>query len=209
MQMALGMITALDQKDNYTALHSGLVAQYSLDLAERMGLKPKERSLAHFAGLLHDVGKFSVGDQILNSQKRLADEEWEVIRGHSAAGQKILSNMSEFEGIGLIVLYHHERFDGGGYPHGLSGEQIPLISRIVSVADCYSAMVSDRPYRGKKPPEEAQAELANQSGLQFDPQVVAAFIAVLEAGTEEYRRGEHIEDYLQQFQKARILRDFV
>ena len=202
IQMAMGMITALDQKDNYTAQHSALVAQYSFDLAERLGLKPKERSLAHFAGLLHDVGKFSVPDQVLKSRERLGDKEWDVVRGHSVAGQKILSNMSEFEGIGLVVLHHHERFDGEGYPYGLSGEEIPLISRIVSVADCYSAMVSDRPYRGKKPPEEAKAELANQSGLQFDPQMVAAFIGVLEAGSEEYRRGEHI-DLLTQFQKVR------
>lgn len=219
MQMAESLITALDFKDNYTAQHSGWVAQYSFDVADRLGLSPRERRLARLAGLLHDLGKISVPDQVLNSRERLSDEAWGVIRDHSAAGQKILtghsvvghkilSDTNEFEVIGLIVLHHHERFDGGGYPYGLSGEEIPLISRIVSVADCYSAMVSDRPYRGKRSREEAQAELANQSGLQFDPHVVAAFIAILEAESDEYRSAEHI-DLPQQFQKARILGDFV
>jgi putative nucleotidyltransferase with HDIG domain len=207
MQMAASMITALDLKDNYTAQHSAAVAQYSLDLAKNLGLKPRERSLAHLAGLLHDLGKISVPDKILNSRERLGDDAWDVVRGHSVAGQNILSNMSEFKGIGLIVLHHHERFDGGGYPHGLAGDEIPLISRIVSVADCYSAMVSDRPYRDKMSPQEAKVELASQSGVQFDPHVVAAFIDILEAGTDEYRRAEHI-DFLLQFQKVRSLGDF-
>lgn len=221
LQMAASMITALDVKDNYTVRHSATVAQFSLDMADRLGLKPRQRGLAHLSGLLHDLGKIGVPEQVLNSRERLADEEWDVIRDHSAAGQKILtghsvvgqeilSDTGEVEGIGLIVLHHHERFDGNGYPHGLAGDEIPLISRIVSVADSYSAMVLDRPYRGKRSPEEAQAELANQSGMQFDPRVVAAFIAVLEAGSDEYRRGEDEDmDLLQQFQKARILRDFV
>lgn len=210
MAMAMSMIKALDLKDNYTAKHSAAVAQFSFDLADRLGLTTRERSLAHFAGLLHDLGKISVPDQVLKSRERLADEEWDVVRGHSVrgqeiliAGQKILSSMSEFEEIGLIVLHHHERFDGGGYPHGLSSDEIPLISRIVSVADSYSAMVSDRPYRGKMSPEEAKAELANQSGMQFDPHIVAAFIATLEAGSEEYCLAEHI-DFLLEFEKVRL-----
>ena len=94
-------------------------------LADEFGSEAKDRSLAHLAGLLHDLGKISVPDKILNSRERLGDDEWDVVRGHSVAGQKILSNMSEFEGIGLIVLHHHERFDGGGYPHGLSATRSP------------------------------------------------------------------------------------
>jgi len=218
MQMAASMITALDLKDDYTARHSAAVAQYSLDLAGKLGLEPRQRRLAHLAGLLHDLGKISVPDDVLKSRERLSDEAWSVIRDHSAAGQKILtghsvvgqgivSETSEVEEIGLFVLHHHEHYDGSGYPHGLSYDEIPLISRIVSVADSYSAMVVDRPYRERRPPQEAQAELARHSGTQFDPQVVVSFIAVLEAGTDEYRQAEGI-DLLQQFEKARILRDF-
>lgn len=207
LQMAASMITALDLKDNYTAQHSAAVAQYSFDLAARLGLAAKSRSLAHLAGLLHDLGKISVPDEVLNSRQDLGKDQWDVIRGHSVAGQRVLTNMHEFEELGLIVLHHHERFDGTGYPQGLSGEEIPIISRIVSVADCYSAMVSNRPYRGKRSPEEAASELKAYSGTQFDPQVVVAFLAVLEGESEQYRRAEHI-DFRLQFQKVRFLGDF-
>jgi putative nucleotidyltransferase with HDIG domain len=207
LQMAASMITALDLKDNYTAQHSAAVAQYSFDLARRLGLSPRQRGLAHLAGLLHDLGKISVPDRVLNSLERLADDEWDIVRGHSLAGQKVLSNMHEFEELGLIVLHHHERFDGTGYPYGLCGEEIPILSRIVAVADSYSAMVSDRPYRGRRSPEDASAELEKQSGGQYDPRVVAAFIEVLEDESEEYRRSEHIDFHLQ-FQKVRFLGDF-
>lgn len=207
LQMAASMITALDLKDNYTAQHSAAVAQYSFDLAGRLGLSPRQRHLAHLAGLLHDLGKISVPDRVLNSRERLADTEWDIVRGHSMAGQKVLSNMHEFEELGLIVLHHHERFDGAGYPHGLLGDEIPVISRIVAVADSYSAMVSDRPYRGRRSPEEAVMELQKASGTQLDPGVVAAFVGILEGESEQYRRSEHIDFHLQ-FQKVRFLGDF-
>jgi putative nucleotidyltransferase with HDIG domain len=207
LQMAASMITALDLKDNYTAQHSAAVAQYSFDLARRLRLSTRQRNLAHLAGLLHDLGKISVPDRVLNSRERLADADWDIIRGHSVAGQKVLSNMHEFEELGLIVLHHHERFDGAGYPHGLYRDEIPIISRIVAVADSYSAMVSDRPYRSKRSPEDAVAELEKQSGAQYDPRVVAAFVDILEGESEQYRRSEHIDFHLQ-FQKVRFLGDF-
>ncbi len=207
LQMAASMITALDLKDNYTAQHSAAVAQYSFDLARRLGLSPRQRNLARLAGLLHDLGKISVPDRVLNSRERLVDSEWDIVRGHSMAGQKVLSNMHEFEELGLIVLHHHERFDGAGYPHGLYGEEIPIISRIVAVADSYSAMVSDRPYRLRRSPKEAVTELEGASGTQFDPEVVAAFVGILEGESEQYRRSEQIDFHLQ-FQKVRFLGDF-
>ena len=187
MQMAASMITALDLKDNYNAQHSASVAQYSFDIARELGLSRRQRNLAHLAGLLHDLGKISVPDEVLGSKEKLSPESWEIIKYHSVAGHRILSDMSEFEELSLVVLHHHERFDGHGYPHGLSGEQIPLLSRIVSVADSYSAMVSDRPYHAKKTPGEAIAELERQRGRQFDPVAADAFIAVLLRANHEYR----------------------
>lgn len=207
MQIAASMITALDLKDNYTAQHSAAVAQYSYDIAVSMGLGKREQNLAHLAGLLHDLGKISVPDEILSKRQALADDEWSVVMGHSAAGQKILSNMNEFEELSQVVLYHHEHFDGTGYPNGIQGERIPTLSRIVSVADCYSAMISDRPYRARLSPAVAIAELVSQSGSQFDSEVVLHFLSLLNAGDEDYRLAQHI-DFHVQFQKVRFSRDF-
>ena len=208
LQMAGSMITALDLKDDYTAQHSAAVAQYAYDIARAYGLSEKECNLAHLAGLLHDLGKISVPDEILNARRRLDDDEWEIVQAHTTAGQRILSNMSEFEDLGRVVLHHHERFDGNGYPHGLQGEEIPLLSRIVSVADCYSAMISSRPYSAKRPPEVAMMELRDQRGLQFDPQVVGVFLGILEKGDLAYRSAQHV-DFHVQFQKVRFLRDIM
>ncbi|MHB1344786.1 MAG: HD domain-containing phosphohydrolase [Thermoleophilia bacterium] len=204
LQIAASMITALDLKDNYTAQHSAAVAQYSFDTAVALGLPEKGRSVAHLAGLLHDLGKISVPDEILNSREPLGDEEWAVIQGHAGAGQNIVSNMNEFEELGRIIRHHHEHYDGRGYPDGLVGDNIPMISRIVAVADAYSAMVSDRPYRDMRSPESAIAELRDQSGIQFDPRVVAAFMKVLEGSTHEYRKADQL-DFRLQFQKVRFL----
>jgi len=206
LQMAAGMITALDLKDNYTAQHSAAVAQYSFDIAKKMGLSRRECNLAHLAGLLHDLGKISVPDEVLNFHGRLVGESLRIIKDHSEAGQHILSNMSEFEELGLVVRHHHERFDGQGYPDGIEGKDIPLLSRIVTVADCYSAMISDRPYASRREVEWAMGELAAQRGLQFDPEVVDAFILVLMRQGVDYRSAEHI-DFHVQFQKVRFLRD--
>lgn len=206
MQMAASMITALDLKDNYTAQHSASVAQYALDIARELGLDRREQNLAHLAGLLHDLGKISVPDDVLGSTERLSQNEWEILKFHSVAGQRILSDMSEFSDLSSIVRHHHERYDGSGYPDGLAGEEIPLLSRVVSVADAYSAMVSDRPYHRKRTPEEAMEELERQKGQQFDPEVTDAFIRILRRANHEYRTAEHA-DFRLQFQKVRFLRD--
>jgi putative nucleotidyltransferase with HDIG domain len=206
LEMAAGMITALDLKDNYTAQHSAAVAQYSFDMAKAIGLSTRECNLAHLAGLLHDLGKISVPDDVLNFPGSLDKEQWAVVQDHSSAGQKILGNMAEFEELARVVLYHHERYDGTGYPEHLAGEGIPFLSRIVSVADCYSAMISDRPYRKKLPPEVAMKEILTQSGSQFDPLVASKFLAILEKSDEAYRRAEQV-DFQMQFQRVRFLRD--
>lgn len=204
LQIAASMITALDLKDNYTAHHSAAVAQYARDTAAALRMSQKECRVAHLAGLLHDLGKISVPDEILNSRERLGKHEWSVIQGHASAGQSIVSNMNEFEELGKIIRHHHEWYDGSGYPDGLVAEDIPLISRIVTAADSYSAMVSDRPYSIKRSPEEAIAELESAAGSQFDPRVVAAFLNVLQGETADYRKADKL-DFRLQFQKARFL----
>jgi putative nucleotidyltransferase with HDIG domain len=206
LEMAAGMITALDLKDNYTAQHSAAVAQYSFDIARAMKLSSRECNLAHLAGLLHDLGKISVPDDVLNCPTKLDADQWDLVQGHSVAGQKILGNMNEFKELATIVLYHHERYDGGGYPDRVSGEGIPLLSRIVSVADSYSAMISDRPYRARLPWETAKREIIEKSGQQFDPMVAGRFIEVLETHDDHYRRADQV-DFHVQFQKVRFLRD--
>lgn len=208
LQMAASMITALDLKDNYTAQHSAAVARYSYDIAREMGLPEGDLGLTQLAGLLHDLGKISVPDHILNNTQPLQEQEWGQVQDHSKAGEKILSNMSEFKGLGEVILYHHERYDGRGYPHGLGGEDIPLVSRIVGTADAYSAMISDRPYSPARAPEEAMAELWNECGGQFDPDVVACFLGLLERGSDDYRHARDINFHVQ-FQKVRLLRDIV
>ncbi len=205
-QIAVSMITALDLKDNYTARHSAAVAQYSFDTAEELGLPPNRCNLAHLAGLLHDLGKISVPDGLLNSRERLDQDEWEVVRGHAVAGHKIVSNMTEFEELGRVILHHHERYDGTGYPQGLAGEQVPLLSRIVAVADSYSAMVSVRPYRSMRDSADAMEELRQGRGGQFDPVVAGAFLDILERSSVEYRTAEQA-DFQLQFQKAHFLAD--
>ena len=206
LQMAASMITALDLKDNYTAQHSAAVAQYSLDIARTLNLSDRECNLAHLAGLLHDLGKISVPDDILNATGKLDASEWALVETHCQAGQKILSNMTEFAELSQIVLHHHERYDGKGYPLGVAGEAIPLLSRIVCVADSYSAMVSDRPYRARLSTDFAKSEVAKMRGTQFDPAIATAFVKVLEAHDEQYRRAEHL-DFHVQFQKVKFLRD--
>lgn len=206
LQMAASMITALDLKDNYTAQHSAAVAQYSLDIARSLGLSDRECNLAHLAGLLHDLGKISVPDDILNATSKLDASEWALIETHCQAGQKILGNMTEFSELSQIVLHHHERFDGKGYPLGVSGDAIPLISRIVCVADSYSAMVSDRPYRARLSTDFARSELVKMCGTQFDPRIAMSFVEVLEDHDEQYRCAEHV-DFHVQFQKVKFLRD--
>jgi putative nucleotidyltransferase with HDIG domain len=175
------LISALEARDEYTAGHSAAVAVYSGAVARELGLTPDEEELARLAGLLHDIGKVGLPPGLLEKTGPLSPDERRLMEEHSVIGERILSNVTAYQEIARFVRHHHERVDGRGYPDGLGGLEIPLISRIVSVVDAYSAMTSDRPYRKALSDRQAQVRLRNAVGAQFDGHVVDALDAVLGA----------------------------
>jgi HD-GYP domain-containing protein (c-di-GMP phosphodiesterase class II) len=175
----LGDVVEAD--DGYTGEHSRDVVALTLSVVEELGLDEQARRDAEFVALLHDIGKLRVPNEIINKAGPLTDEEWELVRGHTVEGERLLHRVGGLLGqIGRIVRSCHERFDGTGYPDGLAGEDIPPIARIVYCCDAYNAMTSDRAYRAAMPREEAVAELRAGRGTQFDPDVVDALVAVVE-----------------------------
>lgn len=187
LSFAKGLIATLDARDRYTAGHSAAVAIYARDIARRMGFDEATQSLAHLCGLVHDIGKIGLPAGLLEKPGALTLEERREMQRHSEIGQRILDNVDTYAEIAAVVRHHHERVDGQGYPDGISGEQIPLLSRVIAVADAYNAMTSDRPYRDAMPSRVARLRLAQAVETQFDTTVVAAFEAILAGGTEEYR----------------------
>jgi putative nucleotidyltransferase with HDIG domain len=166
--------SALDSRDNETNGHSFRVTAYTIRLAQEIGLKGEQLTVIMRGALLHDVGKIGVPDSILLKREQLSPEEWVRMRSHVEIGYHMLKHIPFLESALEIVRFHHERWDGTGYPYGLKGEQIPLSARIFAVCDAYDAITSDRPYRKGRSYEEALQEIAAQSGRQFDPSVVAA-----------------------------------
>jgi putative nucleotidyltransferase with HDIG domain len=189
LSFATALVATLDARDRYTAGHSAAVAIYARDIAERMGLNEEQQRLAHLCGLVHDIGKIGLPPGLLEKPGALTLEERRQMEEHSAIGERILRKVDDYAEIALIVRHHHERVDGNGYPDGIEGDAIPLISRIISVADAYNAMTSDRPYRDAMPSRVARLRLAQAVEAQFDTHVVAAFEAILAGSTEEYRAG--------------------
>lgn len=173
-----GLVTAVDNKDHYTRRHSEEVTEYALAIARALGLSEETQRSLRIAGLLHDVGKIGVPDWILRKPGRLDDEEESVVRQHVLLGEMIIKDVPGLGEVIGAVGSHHERVDGGGYPRGLRGEAIPLLGRILAVADAYSAMTSNRPYRKALTPDEARAELLRCAGSQLDPIVVRAFVGL-------------------------------
>lgn len=206
LQAVKSQVTALDVKDNYTARHSAAVALWATDIAQAMALTKHEQNITHLASLVHDVGKIGVPDEVLNFPGRLQGDAWTLVEAHCQNGHKILKTIDQFGELAEVILYHHERYDGSGYPVGLVGEAIPLISRIICVADSYSAMVSDRPYRKALSTAVAQDELRKHAGRQFDPTVVENFLSVLANHDEAYQRGE-LADFDLEFSSDRFLRE--
>lgn len=173
---------AIEAKDKYTSGHSSAVTEYTIPIAEELGLDKKEIEKLEYASLLHDIGKIGIMEQILNKPGRLTNEEFEIIKKHPVIGYEILRSIDFLKDVTLLVKYHHERWDGKGYPDGLKGEEIPLGARIISVADTFDAMTSDRPYRKGLPVEVAVEEIKRCSGTQFDPEIVDAFLRAMENG---------------------------
>jgi len=177
---ALALAKAVDVRDKYTHGHSQRVAEYSVGIARNMGLSAPEVEIVQRAATLHDLGKIGVSDAVLNKPGKLSDEEFAMIRAHAANGYEILKSAPSFEFLLSGIRNHHERYDGGGYPDRLKGEEIPLVARIIAAADAYDAMTSDRIYRKALSTEKATEELRKNAGTQFDPAVVEAFLSFLE-----------------------------
>ncbi len=159
---------AIDAKDAYTKGHSGRVAEYSREIAKRAGYSADKQEEIYMMGLLHDVGKIGVPDTVINKPGRLTDEEYAMIKKHPVMGAEILATVSEMPGLVTGARWHHERYDGSGYPDGLKGEEIPEEARIIAVADAYDAMTSHRSYRDIIPQEKVRSEIENGIGRQFD-----------------------------------------
>ncbi|MGA9762812.1 MAG: HD-GYP domain-containing protein [Gaiellaceae bacterium] len=191
LSFATALVTALDARDHYTAGHSATVAVYARDIAAQCGFSSGERDKAHLCGLLHDIGKIGVPVGVLEKKGALETTERASIESHAEVGASILGRIEGYEEIAVAVRHHHERYEGGGYPDRIGGERVPLMARIVAVADAYSAMTSERPYRVALSSAEARARLGQEAGKQFDPRIVDAFIAVLDRAGEIYASGTH------------------
>lgn len=179
-------INFIEAKDPNTKGHSERVAQYSYLIAQRMGYSMLECNRIYYIALMHDCGKISIPVTILQKPSRLTDEEYEVIKTHTTYGNKMLRDFTSIEGISLGALYHHERYDGKGYPAGLSGEDIPLVARIICVADSLDAMNSNRCYRSRLSKEDIIKELFDNKGKQFDPVVVDHVIKLIVSGEIDF-----------------------
>ena len=186
------MVATLDARDRYTAGHSAAVAVYARDIAKRLGLAEEEQKRAHLCGLVHDIGKVGLAPGLLEKAGPLTLDERRQMELHTAIGEKILANVEDYAEIAAVVRHHHERVDGHGYPDGLCGDAIPLLSRIIAVADAYDAMTSDRPYREAMSSRVARLRLAQAANTQFDTSVVAAFEAMLASAGESYRSGQRL-----------------
>jgi putative nucleotidyltransferase with HDIG domain len=184
------LVNALDARDQETKGHSIRVARYMLDIARALGVPPGSRDWLDMqrGALLHDVGKIGVSDTILLKPGKLTDEEWEKMRAHPLIGYNMLKEVRFLSGAAEIILAHHERWDGRGYPRGLRAEDIPLGARIFSVVDTFDSMTSDRPYRKALATEEALMEIVRNGGSQFDPRVVEAFLDIYETWVKERQR---------------------
>lgn len=169
-QAITAIAKTVDAKDTYTRQHSARVAKFSREIAIRSGLfTDEEIDIIYRTALLHDIGKIGIRDDILNKNGRLTDEEFAIMKTHTTIGAEILKDVTLIKDVDKGAKYHHERFDGRGYPQGLAGEEIPIVARIVGVADAYDAMTSDRAYRKHLPEDVVRGELTKGRGAQFDP----------------------------------------
>jgi HD-GYP domain-containing protein (c-di-GMP phosphodiesterase class II) len=187
LSFAWSLLATLEARDRPAALHSVAVAIYARDITARLGLSEAEQRHAHVCGLVHDVGMIGLPAGLLEKPGSLTLDERKVMEMHPEIGERIVTAVPDFAEVARITRHHHERWDGDGYLDGLSGEDIPLMSRIIAVAEAYSAMTSDRPCRDPMPTRVARQQLTRCVESQFDPAVVAAFEAILAGASEDYR----------------------
>jgi putative nucleotidyltransferase with HDIG domain len=188
--MLSAMLRTLDLRDQMTARHSAAVARYSRAIAQRAGYSRRDEELVHIAALLHDIGKFILPDRILKANVPLTDEDWMLIRRHPQQGARVVSSLDGYGPVAEIILAHHERIDGEGYPRGLSGDDIPELARIISVADTYDVMTARDSYRSPVSTYDAIQELRRVAGKQLDARFVEVFIEVLEGKDVSFQHGE-------------------
>jgi putative nucleotidyltransferase with HDIG domain len=188
--MLSAMLRTLDLRDQMTARHSAAVARYSRAIAQRAGFSRREEELVHIAALLHDIGKFILPDRILKANVPLTDEDWMLIRRHPQQGARVVSSLDGYGPVAEIILAHHERIDGKGYPRGLAGDDIPELSRIISVADTYDVMTARDSYRTPMSSHDAIVELRRVAGKQLDARFVEVFIELLEGKDVSFAHGE-------------------
>jgi putative nucleotidyltransferase with HDIG domain len=188
--MLSAMLRTLDLRDQMTARHSAAVARYSRAIAQRAGYSRREEELVHIAALLHDIGKFILPDRILKANVPLTDEDWMLIRRHPQQGARVVSSLDGYGPVAEVILAHHERIDGKGYPRGLAGDDIPELSRIISVADTYDVMTARDSYRTPMSSHDAIVELRRVAGKQLDARFVEVFIELLEGQDVSFAHGE-------------------
>jgi len=188
--MLSAMLRTLDLRDRMTARHSAAVARYSRAIAQKAGFPRREEELVHIAALLHDIGKFILPDRILKANVPLTDEDWMLIKRHPQQGARVVSSLDGYGPVAEIILAHHERIDGKGYPRGLAGDDIPELARIISVADTYDVMTARDSYRTPMSSHDAIVELRRVAGKQLDARFVEIFIELLEGKDVSFQHGE-------------------
>ncbi len=210
-QTAVALVSAIDAKDEYTHGHSARVAEYSRKIAEQSGMSEEECDEIYYVALLHDVGKIGIPEAIINKEGKLTPEEYEVIKQHPVLGGQILHSISEYPKLGIGAMYHHERYDGKGYPEKLKGEDIPEIARIISVADAYDAMTSKRSYRDPIPQQSVREEIVKGAGTQFDPKYAKVMQHLIDLDTEyDMKEKEEIKELSGRDEmESETMRDYV
>jgi putative nucleotidyltransferase with HDIG domain len=179
MSMISALTAAIDAKDHYTFAHSKNVARYAANLAVAAGLNEEQVRTIYAAGLLHDIGKISIPEDILNKTGKLTDEEYGIMKNHVNSSIEMIRHLPEMDYLVPAALGHHERWDGRGYPRGISGEDIPVSARCLAIADVFDAMTTDRPYRKGLSPEYALEQIRQGAGTQFDPHLAIVFVRLV------------------------------
>lgn len=186
------LVHTIDAKDRYTSGHSQRVADYAVAIAKRMGKSEEEQKIIYYAGLLHDVGKIRIPEEVINKPGKPTEEEYGQIKVHPISGYHILKGIHDDERIAYAAKYHHERYDGKGYPNGLEGENIPEIARIIGVADAYDAMASNRSYRSALPQDVIRSEIEKGKGHQFDEKIADIMLQIIDEDKDySLRQSEH------------------